>query len=145
VVEKYRFVRFADHTDRDERADAISLGELKHEKPQLAFVRCQTRRMDWLSRYFWTRWYTTDLVVSLELISQANTAGVSSLTCTDDVVFQKIVHAIRSTHSVNYSRYSGLIGVDIPQNSAVLAFALHRKMLERLERLNFPRPQPSLP
>lgn len=143
VVEKYRFVSFVDHTANDERADAIALGELKHSKPQLARVECYTINDDWFSRYIWLRWHKTKLIVSLELIAQATTAGTSSLSCTDEVVFQKIVHAIRSMHSVNYSRYAGLLGIDIPQNSIVVAYALHRKMLERLEHMNFPRPQQS--
>jgi hypothetical protein len=145
VVEKYRFVNMVAHDEEDERADAIALGKLKHIKPQLARVECLTRRVDWFSRFMWARWHKTELIVSLELIAQANTAGTCSLSCTDDVVFQKIVHAVRSLHSVNYSRYFALIGIDIPQNSAVLAFALYRKMTERLEHLNFPRPQPSTP
>jgi len=143
ISEKYRFLRsLKAHDELDLRADTISLGKLKHKRAEFMEVSCFVRKP---YLYWFTRWTQTDIIVSAELLSQLNTANNANLTCDNETVFQKIYHSAKSIHSVNISRYATLENINIVQNTAVLAYAMHRKMLEQLEELNFPRPQRRAP
>jgi hypothetical protein len=73
------------------------------------------------------------------------TAAVNSIVNDKEAVFQKLNNCARSVHSVNLNRYTALMGFDVAQGTVIIAYAMHRKMLETFENLNFPRPGQLIP
>lgn len=146
LVERYSLINpIADVADwsKDHRADVKSTGKLLHKNPRLFTVRCETRKL--LSSGLASRWHSTERLVSYEMLCQLAVSKNCDLTLHEDVVFAKIHASANRLGSVNDPRYLSGVNYTVAQNTAVLAFALHRRMLEEMEHLNFPRPKPMTP
>lgn len=126
IEERYSFHGKYDHSvDKDLRPDVFALGDKKHNDPLCFVIKCEVR--DQKTR----KMITTYRIISGELLSQVVNSKNCSLTCTDRTVFTKLTQAVSTCHSINLSRYISVKDVQIVQNNtAIIAFAMHRKQLE---------------
>lgn len=124
VTHHYDFKRFVDDKHNDLRADSLSLGKLLHDEPMYAeFEYHRTGRPVNLK--------VTTLTVSLELLSQITTGRNMDLGSEPLAAYERLRQSANSTHSVKYSRYLALYGINIAQDTAVLGFALYMQQREQ--------------
>lgn len=134
-AERFKVIEWYDHNPEDLRADSISLSDLKHT-PKYAKV-LHTVRGKWAIFPFQHR--TTELIVSLEVVSQLSVASNLSPLSTDEITAERIFHSGRTLQSVNLDRYLTLATHNIVQDSAIVVFGLYRRMCFERRHLCLPR------
>jgi len=120
------------------RADAISLGDLKHMEALYADVQYNRYHYDMCGII--RTCVPTQFTVSLELLSQLGVSKNIPLNSTPEAVFERLNFVANSTHGVNVNRYHALHGQTVVQNTVFLAYMLYKQMFCDLRNLNFPRP-----
>jgi hypothetical protein len=118
------------------RADAISQMEMKHTKPGMMSV---TYSHAWYFLGVPFFWRSVKLTVSLEALSQIGVASNLSLAANDADSWTRIMFTANKLQSVNLNRYMALHGVHPIQDSALVAYALYKQMIQRRALLPFPR------
>jgi len=136
-----------DSEHNDLRADSISLGKLLHAKPMYAVVRYTSvdPRWGWSTLFRKTIEHNVSLTVSLEVLSQLLTAKNLPLGSTDEVAAERIKLAAQSLHSVSINRYLAVEGINVVQDTTLVAFALYKQMVERRRMVPFPVFKPQEP
>nr|QDH90160.1 MAG: hypothetical protein H3RhizoLitter151145_000002 [Riboviria sp.] len=151
----YRFFSWLDPVlehSKDLRADTSSLTEMRHSAKYARFifrdygfnpllhsmqafinlVRGKTTKGDWKS--------SIELIVSVELLAQITTPECMSLVATEEIAWQKIYAKARTLQSVNINRYLSASGVNVVQDTCLLAHALYLQQWESRLIVPFPRP-----
>jgi len=116
----------------DLRSDLLQLKDLKYDHPHLADVQ-------YTCHYGWGLSVTTTLTVSLELYSHICTSAVLALGADEKVTFERIHHAAKNFSTININRYMVLSGLNVVQDTELLALALWKQMSEQRDLIPFPR------
>lgn len=132
VTHHWKFLRVFNHDHFDRRADNISLGELKHLKPEYAEVSLIQRQGPF-------KLLDAKFIISFEVLSQLLDAAVLSLSSPSDVVWDRIQRRSSSLHSVSVDRYLSIAGIHAVQDSCLVAYAIYRQMMQGRVRVDFPR------
>jgi len=114
----------------DLRSDAYSLGEMKH-KPSLTWVIYE--KSNWLRTFS-----KKALLVSPELVAQIKLPNTSRYVSKDIDAYERIDFAAQRVHSVNIPRQLVLDGHNVSQDSVLLAYGLHKQMIQNMD---FPFPK----
>lgn len=124
VVETYRFGRLETMwpSDKDGRADGISMGKLRHMDPMIVPVKFRVLSRD-------GNWEKGTRRVSLELLSQVLHHKNIKASLDAETVFEKMQFTAVALNSVNLDRYDPLFSKEsISCNTMEVAHALYRKM-----------------
>jgi hypothetical protein len=132
-----------DEFHQDLRSDAHAHGDERHSDPMYAVVEVSTyRKKKGYSGLFLTD-YKVDVrqfTVSLEILSQFCSAEKTSMFCNFQDNKTRILRAMKSIASVNYSRYKFMEGnVDILDNCALIA--QYWTMAKAEKQMRFLQPQ----
>jgi hypothetical protein len=137
LLTRWTYVRPApDIVHADLRADSLKLKEKEHDSRLVIFR-------------FWTSpshfgdldSQDRDLVVDGEILAQVSTAAIMDLSATDEVTWQRIVHAAKSLMTVNVDRYRTLGGEAVVQHTCMLALDMWRQRVYEVRQYSFPKPQ----
>jgi len=112
----------------DQRADSISLGELKHLDPQLATVVHNVYDYShWTSIVLGPTVNTRKSIISFEMLSQCVTSSGLSLLSDDAVTLERMNTTLSNLHSVNVNRrLSAYYNDHIVPNTTVIAHLMSR-------------------
>lgn len=113
----------------DLRADVRALGENKHAAlyAVLRYTRCINGRIR----------RGQNLVVSMEVLAQLSDGKYRSLSDHEDVVRGRIEFAAANLCTVNINKYLPLAKHDVIPSTILVSMAMHRSMVQRLEKLPF--------
>jgi hypothetical protein len=124
-----RVIKLAEHIPLDLRPDANSMLEMKHSNPRYAVAEFK----NWTENHVWSA------KLSIELLVQLCVPANMDYSADDDVVWERLKVASRTTHRVNTNRYLVLGGGDLYFDTAMFAYLLYRDGKRRRSQFPFPK------
>lgn len=142
IKHEYKYVRDYAHPETDLRADSLSLGDLKHKKPFLIWVSYTKITCPWYGSCIDHRTRSIErvceLLISTELLAQCAVLANLNVSMSETVVWDRVLYALKSIHSVNVSRWAAITPQNVHNNTGLVAYGLYKQLVRKSLRVPFP-------